>query len=109
MALPTGEDVEKALHFLSEKEEEYARTKAALTAKKEGVKVAESIALLKSQGANAAERTAKARSSAEYKTALEDLEQAEYNKEYMSLKFKRAELVIEVWRTVQANQRRSVI
>jgi len=105
--LPQDNDIEKALNYLAENDRAYAQTKAAHTAKKEAVKVAEAFALLESTGANAAERTAKARTSAQYKLALEELETAEFEHELIRLRFKRAEVKIDVWRTISANIRRT--
>ena len=103
--LPTDEDAANALEYLSNTDAQYAQQVGALEAAKHLVKVERAGAVLESKG-TVAEKEAHAEldpsvleAHGNYVDALTDLETTRTRR-------KRAELVIDVWRTHAANQRR---
>lgn len=105
MSLPTEKDVDEALQKLAETDEKMARATAVLTAAKEGLKIAKAKATPR-QG-TALERENEALMSPEYQVAVDALRDADYRRELLRLKREGWSLLIEVFRTLSANQRRT--
>tara|TARA_Y100001972_G_scaffold49915_1_gene61338 strand:+ start:13 stop:330 length:318 start_codon:yes stop_codon:yes gene_type:complete len=105
MPLPNLKDVEKALEFLSETDDKYAEAYAKDSLSKEWTKVVKYENL--PEDGTILSREAEAYSSENYKQALREEEQKRYNKKKLELQMENATLVIEVWRSLNANQRRS--
>jgi len=97
-------DISSALKYLAETDEPYAKAKGYEVGLKYKVKVAKSLAYLKTTG-KVAQREAESLTSEEYATAIENHENAIIDCETYRAKRKRAELTIEVWRTENANRR----
>lgn len=109
MGLPTDEDVEKALNWMRENEERYAQAKARETTAKELQKIALSNEFLQLEGKGGiSEREHMSRASSSYLAAVKNAEDMQTEREKLMLAYKRAELIVEVWRTLSANQRRGV-
>ena len=104
--LPDERRVERALDFLCRTDGPYARATARLAAAELRVKQAREIAFLEAEGTQG-ERAAKALSSDGVKEASEALEKAIEQKELLKAQRTTATVVIEVWRSLNANQRRS--
>lgn len=104
--LPDERRVERALDFLCRTDGPYARSTARLAAAELRVKQAREIAFLEAEGTQG-ERAAKALSSDGVKEASEALEKAIEQKELLKAQRTTATVVIEVWRSLNANQRRS--
>jgi hypothetical protein len=104
--LPDERRVERALDFLCRTDGPYARATARLAAAELRVKQAREIAFLEADGTQG-ERAAKALSSDGVKEASEALEKAIEQKELLKAQRTTATVVIEVWRSLNANQRRS--
>ena len=98
--------VEKALQYLAETDEEHANAKATVKGLEQRRKTIHATALLSVQGSNVAERDAKALTTVEYKKYLDDYEVAVYEEQILNNKRKRAELTIDVWRSMNAAHRR---
>ena len=105
MALPTENDVDKALNALAQSDQEYAQRTAELTAAKEGLKVAKAQAMPRK--GTSQERENEALTSPQYAEALTKLRDAEYRKVLLGLRREGWALQIEVFRTLSANQRRT--
>ena len=103
--LPTETDASNALEYLAQTDEQLAAELGFVEACKHGVKVARSMAFLEAAG-TVAEREAKAETSADVVEKSDELIRAVTDYETTKTKRKRAELVIEVWRSLNANQRR---
>tara|TARA_R110002110_G_scaffold76797_1_gene202065 strand:+ start:291 stop:587 length:297 start_codon:yes stop_codon:yes gene_type:complete len=97
--------VSDALHFISESDISYAAACAAYTVAKEGLKIAKASAM--PDKGTVAEREKQAVLSDEYQQAIKKLGHAEYEKIYLHLKRESRILNIDVWRSINANQRRS--
>lgn len=109
MSLPSDEDVERALEFMRDNEGAFAEMKARETAAKEYMKVAMSSEYLRLEGkGGVSDREHMARASEAYANAIKHHTAMQTDRERMALRYKRAEMVIEVWRTLSANQRRGV-
>jgi len=105
-SLPDERRVERALDFLCRTDGPYARSTARLAAAELRVKQAREIAFLEAEGTQG-ERAAKALSSDGVKEASEALEKAIEQKELLKAQRTTATVVIEVWRSLNANHRRS--
>ena len=105
MSLPTEKHVEEWLHKLGETDEAYAQACASLTAAKERLKVAK-MEGLPDEG-TALEREKAAYTSRAYKDAIAALRDAEANKKLLELRREQWSLGIDVWRSLNANQRRT--
>lgn len=108
MSLPTEQTVDDTIAWLVDNDLKLAQLKAGYSARKQGLKVTEAICLIAvKEYKNAPERSAMALTDPRYTKAIGELEQAECDKIVMELKFQRAADVIEVWRTLSANSRRT--
>lgn len=105
MSLPNEKMVEKWLNDLGESDHAYANACAVYTAAKEGLKIAKAAAM--PNGGTVAEREKQALISAEYEVAVKKLSAAEYEKTLLHLQREQWIMGIDVWRSINANQRRS--
>ena len=105
MGLPTESNVEEWLKKLGESDQPYAAACATLTVKKESLKIAKARAL--GATGTAAEKERTALTSPEYQIAIEELRDAEYEKKLLELRRTQYILGIEVWRSLNANLRKS--
>ena len=105
MPLPSEIDVEKALEGLVETDERFAQASARQVAAKEGLKVARAKAM--PAVGTVAQREASALMSADYALALDELRTAEFEKTLMHLRRQNWQTQIDVWRSLNANQRRA--
>jgi len=108
MSLPDEKQVEKALMYLAESEEAYARAIAKREAAEAAAKVAREVGFLEAEG-TVAERTAQATTCRAYRQSLSEIETAVFDAELLKAKRQRAMLVIEVFRTLEASRRRGTI
>ena len=106
--LPTEKDVSKCLDYLKQTDEEEANLGAMVKGLEEYKKVVKALAFLDA-GGSAAERTEKAYASEEYKLFIEKMENARADHDIILNKRKTAELTIDVWRSINANQRKGNI
>jgi|LakMenEpi03Aug12_release.lakeMendotaPanAssembly.Ray.scaffolds.fasta_scaffold574466_2 hypothetical protein len=104
--LPNEESVSRALHYLARTDEPYARAVAQKEASEARWKISRELAFLASEG-TVAERQASAATSASAVQAMERYEEAVVQLELLKAKRKRAELVIDVWRSLEASRRRA--
>ena len=105
--LPTEENVGGALRYLAETDQDYARLVARVKALEFQVKTIKAIEYLDADG-TVAERDAKSYASKTFRAFTEDYENAVADCETIKAKRKRAELTIEVWRSLNANRRQAV-
>lgn len=99
--LPDKDQVARALQFLAETDVEYGQSCARVSAVEHQGKAVKAVEYLKHTGP-VAERTAQVESSQAYKDWVEELENAIADRETLRAKRKRAELTIEVWRSVNS-------
>ena len=102
--LPNEDDVAKALTYLADTDIEYATNVARVKALDYQIKTIKALVFLDKEG-SVADRTAKSESSQAYRAFVKDYETAVYDKEVVAAKRKRAELTIEVWRSLNSNRR----
>ncbi len=103
--LPGEDDVSKALNYLASTDEAEANAKALVKAVDEGRKIIKAQVFLAAKG-TAAERTEIAYASPEYQAQIERQQDATADHALLHTKRKRAELMIEVWRSTNANRRK---
>lgn len=111
MSLPDENAVSKALEYLAQTDEDYGRLRARAGtdgALQYAVKMREAVQFELHDGPQT-ERTMKARASDEYRASVENLENGRADYYIMDAKRKRAELVIEVFRTLEASRRKGNI
>lgn len=101
-------DPHKYLTYLAETDEAYAQARAAVKAAEYTLKVVKAKEYLAHTGTQA-EREQVAYASEDYQKVLEDLRDVTREAETMAAKRKTAELAIEVFRSLNANQRRGNI
>lgn len=104
MSLPDENEVERALLYLAQTDEPYAQSVSRVKALEHRVKVIKSVEFISAKG-TMAEKDAKAISSPEYKGWIEDYENAIADMETMRAKRKRAELEIDLFRTLESSRR----
>ena len=98
-------DPHKYLTYLAETDEAYAQARAAVKAAEYTLKVVKAKEYLAHTGTQA-EREQVAYASDEYQAVLNNLADVTKEAETMGAKRKTAELAIEVFRSLNANQRR---
>lgn len=99
---------EKALNYLAQTDEPYAKAKARvkyLDYKRHTIKA---TALLEATG-TVGERESIAYTSPEMKAFLEEYREAVYDEQILASKRKSAELAIEIWRSQNSNRRVGMI
>ena len=101
----TDAQCEKALTYLRDKSEEVGRLKARMVRMDEERKIAREVAFLDAEG-SVAERNAKAVASRAYKDAVEAYEDATAEYETGRLRWRAAEIAVEVWRSLNSRQGR---
>lgn len=102
------DDAEKALKFLKETDVEFARRKCLYEGLEDVKKSVEAIAFLNADGA-AAVRSQEAKASTEYLEHMEKLADARLDFETMRNHRTTAVLQIDMWRSVNSNQRKGNI
>lgn len=106
-SLPDEHRVAKALNFLCDTDAKYARATARLEATELRLKQAREVAFLSMEGTQA-ERSALANTSEAVKGMLKEVEEAYYQKELLKAQRATAIVLIDVWRSLNANRRQSV-
>jgi hypothetical protein len=100
----SNDRLQKALEYLATTDEPCAKAKAYLTGLDETTKTVKATEFLKASGTNG-ERDATAFASANYREHIEKLEEATYSYELVRNKRLTEALIIEVWRSINANRR----
>ena len=103
--LPTEKDIEKSLNNLAITDESFAQAQAKCVAKKENLKI-KKLALLGTTGTQM-EKEKVALEHPHYKKAVDEYSDAIYKKTLLEAKRVRWNLIIEVWRSLNANMRKS--
>lgn len=106
--LPDRARVAKALDYLVSSDEPYAKACAALEAAEMAQKQAREIAFLESEGTQA-ERAAAANSSGAVKLAAKAVETAVFEKELLKARRATALVLVDVWRSLNSNQRAGIV
>lgn len=102
----TEEEVEQALHFISENAEAHARAKARVKGLEHRFKLAEARGFKDAAG-SAEARKMEARLSTAYLALVEEHDGAWYDFQRLETDMEYARLVIDCWRTEQATLRAS--
>jgi hypothetical protein len=97
--------VQKALSYLALTDEKCAKAKSLMLGLEHQLKTVKSVGYMQSEG-TVAERESQAYTSQSYKDHVHKLEEATYDYELMRNKRLTEELIVECWRTTQANRRR---
>ena len=103
------EKAEKALEYLAESEEEYASLKAQHQALKERIKITKAQLMLESPESSAAKKEIDAEAHTDYLQATTDWEMCLQEFYLIEAKRKRAELTIEMYRSVNSALKRGNI
>jgi len=98
-------DVDKAVDYLVDTDAEFARA-TAYASFSEDKKKTVLATLMAGQPGSISARKMNAEASPEYLKACEDARDAIMDREILRNRRKSAELVVEVWRTMSANQRK---
>ncbi len=101
----TQDRAEKAITYLAETDVDCARAKALLEGLTRQEKTVKAVAFLSAEG-KVAERTARAESCAEFTGHSRKIEDATLDFETLRNRRNTAAMVIEMWRSLNANQRR---
>ena len=96
--------VEEAMTYLSDTDEEYARSSAYVKMAPYYLKLIKATHFLSHSG-TVAERESEAFSSVEYKKWLDRLDEMTVKAETMEAKRESAQREVDIWRTMCANQR----
>jgi hypothetical protein len=106
--LPTEDDICKALSYLALTDTYYATSIGKVKALEYQIKTIKALVYLETKG-TIAEREARSHSSEAYRAFVSNYEDAVIERETISAKRKRAELTIEVWRSINANRRQGAV
>jgi hypothetical protein len=101
----SDELVQKALSYFALTDEKCAKAKALMSGLENQLKTVKAVGYMQSEG-TVAERESQAYTSQAYKDHVQKLEDATYDFELMRNKRLTEELIIEVWRSVNANRRK---
>lgn len=101
----TDEKVEKALNYMAETDKEFANAHGLLEGLKRQTKTIEGAIFLTTKG-TIPERMAQVHTDQAYIDHTHKISEANYDYELLKTRRNTAELIIEVWRTESANQRR---
>jgi hypothetical protein len=101
----TTQDAEDALEFMHDNCLKLAEARAQKEQIKEFKKIESSRLFLEAPKGSVADRQAWALSHETYKNLVEGEKEAIRREYELSMRFKAAEATIEVWRTIQANNR----
>jgi hypothetical protein len=96
--------LQKALRYLAETDEPAAKAKALVKALEQRRKTVKAYQFIQATG-TMAEKEAAAYASAEYEEITEAIENAVADSELYANKRMTESLIVEIWRTVQANRR----
>lgn len=106
----TQEKMERALAYLADTDKPYGQWRARINALEYQIKVAEAQGYRDNADSGTQEYIkSMARTSEAYKNLVNDYAEAELEYEVIGARRKTAELIIEVFRTISANQRRGNI
>lgn len=105
----TEEQVEAAIHSLSDKAESHARAKGRMRYWEKHIKSVLAIETLKQRGKSMTENKTRAEASEAYKAALSEYEESVYTFTLSDDKRAAAEATIEMFRTITASNRRGNI
>jgi len=108
MSLPTEKEIGGALEYLKTTDESYAKAKSYVKGLEHKKKVILAEAYLEATGTNG-EREQKAQVDKGHREWIAIHEEAVLDMEILAAKRKRAELTIDVWRSLNANQRKGNI
>ena len=98
--------VEKAVEFYRDHAERYGQLVGLCKALEQKRKVVHGQAFLGAQG-TVAEREARAYSSVEYRSIVEDIENSWADKTELESKLKAAEMTIDVWRSQNSSKNKA--
>ena len=101
MSFITDEQCERAVIYLRDKSEEVGRLKGRMARMDEERKIAREMAFLDAEG-SVAERNAKAVASRAYRDSVEAHQDATADYETARLRWRAAEVAVEVWRSLNS-------
>ena len=102
----SNEQAEKALMYLADSEEEYARYRGLKETEKERMKITHASLTMDSREKTQGRQALDAYSSEDYIKSLEQYHEVLEHFYLIDAKRKRAEITVEVWRTEEASRRR---
>lgn len=102
----SADRLQKALEYLATTDGPCAQAKALMVGLQEQLKSVRAIAFIEAQGGTVTEREARAFASLAYQSHIQKLQDATADYETMRNKRLTEELIVEVFRTLSANQRR---
>ena len=105
----TDEQVEAAVHSLSESAERHARAKGRMKYWEKHIKSVLAISSLAQKGKSMAENKTRAEASEAYKEALSEYEESVYTYTLVDDKRSAAEATIEIWKAITYSARRGNI
>ena len=105
----TNEQMEKALSYLAESEEEWANLKASKDLESKRLEITLASGIIDSNNSTQAGKKVDSLNSQAYKDVIEDMQTMLEAFYLIDAKRKRAEILIDTWRTLEASRRRGVV
>ena len=102
-------DAERALKYLAETDEKYATAKAVMVGTKDRKGITESAEFLNATEGTVKDRESTAKCSEAYKQIVDKYEESVLDYELIRAKRLRAELTIEMWRSLNSAKSKGVI
>ena len=105
----TQENMEKALHYLAESEEEWANLRASKDLESKRLEIVLASGIIDSNSSTQAGKRVDSINSQAYKEVIEDYQQILETFYLIDAKRTRAEILVTTWRTLEASRRRGTI
>lgn len=105
----TNDQMEKALEYLADSEEEYANLRASKDLEGKRLEITLASGIIDSKKSSVAAKKVESLDSQEYKVVIEEMQTMLEAFYLIDAKRKRAEITIETWRTLEASRRRGTI
>ena len=103
------ENMEKALHYLAESEEEWANLRASKDLESKRLEITLASGIIDSNSSSVAGKTVDSRNSKDYKEAVEEYQQLLEAYYLLDAKRTRAMTTIEVWRSINSSRNKGNI
>lgn len=105
----SNENMEKALQYLAESEQEWSELKASKDLESKRLEIILASGIIDSNSDTQAGKKVDSLNSEEYKETVEMYQQLLESFYFIDAKRKRAEITIDTWRTIEASRRRGTI
>ena len=105
----TTENMEQALHYLAESEEEWANLRASKDLESKRLEITLASGIIDSNSSSVAGKKVDALNSKDYKETVEEYQQLLESFYLIDARRRRAEITVEVWRSINSSRNKGNI